>query len=52
MMYNIIRITTESGENFVQPKYKKIAQREKTQPEPAGTGTAGNTAGCWQMGNR
>jgi hypothetical protein len=25
IMYNIIRITTESGEDFVQPEYKKIA---------------------------
>ena len=33
-------------------EYKEIAQRQKTQPEPAGTGTAGNTAGRRQMGNR
>ena len=25
MMYNIFRITTESGEDFVQPEYKEIA---------------------------
>ena len=43
---------TESGENFVQPEYKEIAQGKKPEPEPACTAAAGNTAGCRQVGKR